>query len=100
MRPRQWFAAIVQNAEPRACQNFDYLTDEQQDVVHTENVIDVQRDSQCGVTCDLLKVIGISRILDSQPQAGNKRQRSPHEQQNGLTPAGAPAPWNDVRYSL
>ncbi|AZL68825.1 hypothetical protein [Pseudomonas oryziphila] len=35
-----------------------------------------------------------------QLQASNERQLSPHEQQNGPTPAGAPAPWNEERYSL
>ncbi|WP_110995611.1 hypothetical protein [Pseudomonas sichuanensis] len=33
-------------------------------------------------------------------QVGNERQLSPHEQQNGPTPAGAPAPWSEERYSL
>ncbi|MCG8291913.1 MULTISPECIES: hypothetical protein [Pseudomonas] len=66
----------------------------------TENVIDVQHDSQRGVTCYLLNGVGISCIPDSQLSAGNERQLSPHEQQNGPTPAGAPAPWNEERYSL
>ncbi|MDH0730933.1 hypothetical protein N5F23_00590 [Pseudomonas sichuanensis] len=66
----------------------------------TENVIDVQHDSQRGVTCYLLNGVGISCIPDSQLQAGNERQLSPHEQQNGPTPAGAPAPWNEERYTL
>ncbi|MHA6161022.1 hypothetical protein ACX3X6_08970 [Pseudomonas sichuanensis] len=66
----------------------------------TENVIDVQHDSQRGVTCYLLNGVGISCIPDSQLNAGNERQLSPHEQQNGPTPAGAPAPWNEERYSL
>lgn len=35
-----------------------------------------------------------------QQQAGNEHQLSPHEQQNGPTPAGAPAPWNEERYQL
>ena len=44
---------------------------------------------------------GISCIPDSQLQAGNDRQLSPHEQQdNGPTPARAPAIWNDERYQL
>ncbi len=45
----------------------------------TENVINVQRDSQRGVTCYLLNDVGISCIPDSQLQAGNERQLSPHE---------------------
>ncbi|MFK3815148.1 hypothetical protein ACI2KG_00810 [Pseudomonas sp. NPDC089407] len=67
----------------------------------TENVIDVQRDSQRGVTCYLLNGVGISCIPDSQLLAGNQRQLSPHEQQdNGPTPALAPGRWIDERYQL
>ncbi|MNM55273.1 hypothetical protein D3C81_664090 [compost metagenome] len=67
----------------------------------TENVIDVQHDSQRGVTCYLLNGIGISCIPDSQLQAGTERQLSPHEQQdNGPTPALAPWRWIDERYQL
>ncbi|BBV97348.1 hypothetical protein ACF8R4_08330 [Pseudomonas sp. FYR_2] len=67
----------------------------------TENVIDVQHDSQRGVTCYLLNGVGISCIPDSQLQAGNERQLSPHEQQdNGPTPALAPGCWIDERYQL
>ncbi|MEW5543485.1 hypothetical protein [Pseudomonas soli] len=66
----------------------------------TENVIDVQHDARRGVTCYLLNGVGISCIPDSQLQAGNERQLSPHEQQSGPSPAGAPAPWNEERYSL
>ncbi|WP_252088765.1 hypothetical protein [Pseudomonas sp. MWU13-3659] len=66
----------------------------------TENVIDVQHDSQRGVTCYLLNGVGISCIPDSQLQAGNERQLSPHERDNGPTPAAAPAAWNDERYQL
>ena len=66
-----------------------------------ENVIDVQHDSQRGVTCYLLNGVGISCIPDSQLQAGNERQLSPHEQQdNGPTPALAPGCWIDERYQL
>lgn len=66
----------------------------------TENVIDVQHDGQRGVTCYLLNGVGISCIPDSQLQAGNERQLSPHERDSGPTPAaGAPA-WNDERYQL
>ena len=67
----------------------------------TENVIDVQHDSQRGVTCYLLNGVGISCIPDSQLQAGNQRQLSPYEQQdNGPTPALAPGRWIDERYQL
>ncbi|MCE6983980.1 hypothetical protein EI534_42850, partial [Pseudomonas frederiksbergensis] len=52
----------------------------------TENVIDVQHDSQRGVTCYLLNGVGISCIPDSQLQAGNERQLSPHETQPEPTP--------------
>ncbi|MFV3402821.1 hypothetical protein ACNFIC_02550 [Pseudomonas sp. NY15463] len=66
-----------------------------------DNVIDVQHDSQRGVTCYVLNGVGISCIPDSQLQAGNERQLSPHEQQdNGPTPAGAQAQWIEERYSL
>ncbi|WP_433884315.1 hypothetical protein [Pseudomonas vranovensis] len=60
----------------------------------TENVIDVQHDSQRGVTCYLLNGVGISCIPDSQLQAGNERQLSPHEQDTP-TPAKAPVRWNE-----
>ena len=67
----------------------------------TENVIDMQHDSQRGVTCYLLNGVGISCIPDSQLQAGNERQLSPHEQQdNGPTPALALGCWIDERYQL
>lgn len=66
----------------------------------TENVIDVQHDSQRGVTCYLLNGVGISCIPDSQLQAGNQRQLSPHGTQPEPTPAAAPAAWNDERYQL
>ncbi|QZP24534.1 hypothetical protein [Pseudomonas mosselii] len=39
-------------------------------------------------------------IPDSQLQAGNERQLSPHETQPEPTPAAAPAAWNDERYQL
>ncbi|UYP80775.1 hypothetical protein jpw_15885 [Pseudomonas asiatica] len=66
----------------------------------TENVIDVQHDSQRGVTCYLLNGVGISCIPDSQLQAGNERQLSPHETQHEPTPALAPGRWIDERYEL
>ncbi|WP_256819217.1 hypothetical protein [Pseudomonas putida] len=66
----------------------------------TENVIDVQHDSQRGVTCYLLNGVGISCIPDSQLQAGNKRQLSPQETQPEPTPARAPGRWIDERYQL
>lgn len=66
----------------------------------TENVIDVQHVSQRGVTCYLLNGVGISCIPDSQLQAGNERQLSPHETQPEPTPALAPGRWIDERYHL
>lgn len=66
----------------------------------TENVIDVQHDSQRGFTCYLLNGVGISCIPDSQLQAGNQRQLSPHETQPEPTPALAPGRWIDERYHL
>ena len=65
-----------------------------------DNVIDIEHDSQRGVTCYLLNGVGISCIPDSQLQAGNERQLSPHEQDTTPTPAQAPARWNEERYSL
>ncbi|MDV5099620.1 hypothetical protein RYH74_20335 [Pseudomonas sp. LSJ-87] len=65
-----------------------------------ENVIDVQHDSQRGVTCYLLNGVGISCIPVSQLQAGNQRQLSPHETQPEPTPAMAPGRWIDERYQL
>lgn len=66
----------------------------------TENVIDVQHDSQRVVTCYLLNGVGISCIPDSQLQAGNQRQLSPHETLPEPTPALAPGRWIDERYQL
>ena len=67
----------------------------------TENVIDVQHDSQRGVTCWILNGVGISCIPDSELRASNQRQLSPHEQEdNGPTPAGAERRWDEERYSL
>ncbi|MGG4659159.1 hypothetical protein ACLPJF_22065 [Pseudomonas vlassakiae] len=66
----------------------------------TENVIDVQHDSQRGVTCYLLNGFGISCIPDSQLQAGNQPQLCPHETQPEPTPALAPGRWIDERYEL
>jgi len=66
----------------------------------TENAIDVQHDSQRGVTCYLLNGVGISCIPDSQLQAGNERQLSPHEIHPEPTPALAPGRWIDERYEL
>lgn len=65
-----------------------------------ENVIDVQHDSQRGVTCYLLNGVGISCIPDSQLQAGTERQLSPHEQEPEPTPALAPGRFIDERYHL
>ncbi|ANI02876.1 hypothetical protein A210_09660 [Pseudomonas putida SJTE-1] len=66
----------------------------------TENIIDVQHDSQRGVTCYLLNGVGISCIPDSQLQAGNQRQLFPHETQPEPTPALAPGRRIDERYQL
>lgn len=67
--------------------------------------ITVIRDRERAVTCWVYSGHfykgGISCIPDSQLQAGSERQLSPHEQQdNGPTPAQAPARWNEERYSL
>ncbi|MDF0733586.1 hypothetical protein P0Y43_23110 [Pseudomonas entomophila] len=66
-----------------------------------ENVIDVQHDSQRGVTCYLLNGVGISCIPDNQLSAGNERQLSPHEQEdNSPTPASAQGRLIDERYQM
>lgn len=65
--------------------------------------IEVVRDNQRGVTCYAFKrgyAGGISCIPDSQLQAGNERQLSPHETQPEPTPATAPGRWIDERYQL
>ncbi|MDN5519159.1 hypothetical protein [Pseudomonas sp.] len=65
--------------------------------------IEVVRDHQRGVTCYAFKrgyAGGISCIPDSQLQAGNQRQLSPHETQPEPTPALAPGRWIDERYQL
>jgi hypothetical protein len=66
----------------------------------TENIIDIEHDSQRGVTCYILNHVGIICIPDSQLQAGNERQLSPHETQPEPTPALAPGRWIDERYQL
>lgn len=66
-----------------------------------ENVIDVQHDSRRGVTCWILNGVGISCIPDSQMQAGNERQLSPHEQDdNRPIPASSDPQWDDEKFSL
>jgi len=60
-------------------------------------------DSERAVTCWIASAgmgIGISCIPDSQLQAGNERQLSPHEQQPEPMPAQAPGRWTDERYYL
>ncbi|WP_210014966.1 hypothetical protein [Pseudomonas palmensis] len=66
----------------------------------TENIIDIEHDSQRGVTCYILNHVGISCIPDSQLQAGNERQLSPHETQPEPTPALAPGRLIVERYQL
>ncbi|MCO6690433.1 hypothetical protein [Pseudomonas asiatica] len=65
-----------------------------------ERYIDVQHDARRGVTCYILNESSISCIPDSQLQAGNERQLSPHETQPEPTPALAPGRWIDERYQL
>ncbi len=68
--------------------------------------INVVHDQKRGATCwvpygSYGSPQGISCIPDSQLNAGNERQLSPHEQQdNGPTPAGAEGHWIEERYSL
>lgn len=68
-----------------------------------EVIHDDKRAVTCWVYADYYRggIGGISCIPDSQLQAGNQRQLSPHEQQdNGPTPALAPGRWIDERYEL
>ena len=65
-----------------------------------ENIIDVEHDSQRGVTCYILNHVGISCVPDSQLQPGGLRQNLQHRDDDGPTPTQAPARWNEERYSL
>ncbi|QDR69268.1 MULTISPECIES: hypothetical protein [Pseudomonas] len=62
-------------------------------------VFQVFHDEQRAVTCWSYSG-GLSCIPDSQLQAGNQRQLSPHETQPEPTPAMAPGRWIDERYEL
>ncbi|WP_256804542.1 hypothetical protein [Pseudomonas putida] len=62
-------------------------------------VFQVFHDDQRAVTCWSYSG-GLSCIPDSQLQADNQRQLSPHETQPEPTPALAPGRWNHVRYSM
>ena len=78
----------------------------------TENVIDVQHDSQRGVTCYLLNGVGISCIPDSQLNlpTSSESQKSRASAPTSMwkneqlpttpTPALAPGRWIDERYEL
>ncbi|MEE3637061.1 hypothetical protein UIA24_22840 [Pseudomonas sp. AL 58] len=67
----------------------------------TENVIDVQHDSQRGVTCYILNDAGISCVPDSQLAGEQRAQDQVGDQlDNSPTPTQAPALWNEERYSL
>ncbi|ADR60801.1 hypothetical protein RPPX_19620 [Pseudomonas putida S12] len=64
--------------------------------------VEVIHDDKRAVTCWVYSGHyykgGISWIPDSQLQAGNERQLSPHETQPEPTPALAPGRWTDERY--
>lgn len=62
-------------------------------------VFQVFHDDQRAVTCWSYSG-GLSCIPDSQLQASNQRQLSPHETQPEPTPALAPGRWIDERYQL
>lgn len=66
--------------------------------------VEVIRDQKRSVTCwiysENIYKGGISCIPDSQLQADNQRQLSPHETQPEPTPALAPGRWIDERYQL
>ncbi|MGV0315188.1 hypothetical protein ACKU3N_004585 [Pseudomonas putida] len=66
-------------------------------------IVEVIHDDIRSVTCWVFRERykgGISCIPDSQLQAGNQRQLSPHETQPEPTPALAPGRWIDERYHL
>ncbi|MND90258.1 hypothetical protein D3C80_823350 [compost metagenome] len=63
----------------------------------------VVHDDKRNVTCWVIFAgsgAAINCIPDSQLQAGNERQLSPHETQPEPTPALAPGRWIDERYQL
>ncbi|HDS1723603.1 hypothetical protein NPS53_17110 [Pseudomonas putida] len=63
----------------------------------------VFHDDERGATCWIYQAgsgAGISCIPDSQLQAGNQRELSPHETQPVPTPALAPGRWIDERHQL
>ncbi|MFJ3147585.1 hypothetical protein [Pseudomonas hunanensis] len=63
----------------------------------------VFHDDERGATCWIYQAgsgAGISCIPDSQLQAGNQRELSPHETQPEPTPALAPGRWIDERHQL
>jgi len=67
--------------------------------------IEVVHDQKRAVTCWVPRngyntPQAIFCIPDSQLQAGNQRQLSPHETQPEPTPALAPGRWIDERYQL
>lgn len=78
----------------------------------TENVIDVQHDSQRGVTCYLLNGVGINCIPDSQLNSPTtiESQKSRASAPTSMwkneqlpttpTPTLAPGRWTDERYEL
>ncbi|UVM64463.1 hypothetical protein LOY34_13990 [Pseudomonas sp. B21-009] len=65
--------------------------------------VEVIHDDKRAVTCWVYSGYyykgGISCIPDSQLQAGNEHQLSPHEQDTP-TPAKAPVRWDEERYEL
>ena len=70
---------------------------------HIGSQVEVVHDDARGVTCYLIRTgVGpaIDCIPDSQLQAGNQRQLSPHETQPEPTPATEPGRWIDERYQL
>lgn len=78
--------ATAASADPRETRGMPY-------------VFQVFHDDQRAVTCWSYSG-GLSCIPDSQLQAGNQRQLSPHETQPEPTPALAPGRWIDERYQL
>ncbi|MFG0461506.1 hypothetical protein ACF8GG_19575 [Pseudomonas sp. yb_1] len=87
-------SAATPDAEIRRVEREDMSFGDGVTVIH-----DDRREVTCWVASSWYGK-GISCIPDSQLQAGNERQLSPHETQPEPTPALAPGRWIYERYQL
>ncbi|MBH3361174.1 hypothetical protein [Pseudomonas guariconensis] len=78
----------------------DSTSNERFEVTRIGTAFIILDDKAKGSTCYALNGVGISCIPDTQLQAGNECQLSPHETQPEPTPAMAPGRWIDERYQL